>query len=97
MLTRAYAYTWTAYLLVTLLISLTIGLTPLALTILGFISFGLVFAGMMCVLPGTVGHNAEETAGPRFETARNMLRQMRSSLTQIFEPRGVEVRRHRFP
>lgn len=97
MLAKPYAYTWIVFLLVILLTSLTIGLTPLALTILGFISFGLIFAGMMCVLPTIVSHNTENTAGPRFEIVRNTLRHARRSVTHIFTPDGVEVRRHRFP
>lgn len=27
----------------------------------GFVAFGLIFAGMMCVLPGVVAHPPEET------------------------------------
>lgn len=30
--------------------------TLLTLVVFGFIAFGLVFAGMICVLPGTVSH-----------------------------------------
>jgi hypothetical protein len=30
-----------------------------AVTVFGFVSFGLVFVGMMCVLPGVVGHHHE--------------------------------------
>jgi apolipoprotein N-acyltransferase len=30
--------------------------TMLATVIFGFIAFGLIFTGMMCVLPGTVSH-----------------------------------------
>lgn len=36
-------------------------LTMLALTVLGFVSFGLVFMGMMCVLPSTVTHPGTPT------------------------------------
>ena len=32
--------------------------TMFVATVYGFIAFGLIFAGMMCVLPGTVAHPA---------------------------------------
>ncbi|MEQ1605322.1 MAG: hypothetical protein ABL999_10695 [Pyrinomonadaceae bacterium] len=38
--------------------------TMLTLVVFGFIAFGLVWVGMICVLPGTVGHEAVAVKQP---------------------------------
>jgi hypothetical protein len=39
--------------------SLTGAMTMFALVVFGFLAFGLVFIGMMCVLPSSVAHQHE--------------------------------------
>jgi len=47
---------------------LTGTLTMVAIVVFGFVSFGLVFMGMMCVLPSAVSHPAPvEEVRPRKE------------------------------
>lgn len=36
--------------------------SPVVVVAFGFVAFGLIFAGMMCVLPGVVAHPAAEAA-----------------------------------
>lgn len=58
--------TWAFVAFAALLIFLTGNFTPLAGIVFGFIFFGLVFGGMIGVLPSTVGHNAPvEAAKPK--------------------------------
>jgi len=53
---KFYAVTWALFGLFSALIWLTGLMTAPVLVSLGFVTFGLVFTGMMCVLPGTVSH-----------------------------------------
>lgn len=55
-LQKFYTGLWAVYGAVTLGLLLTGSMTMLALTVLGFVAFGLIFMGMMCVLPTIVGH-----------------------------------------
>lgn len=38
--------------------------TMLTAVVFGFIAFGLIFTGMMCVLPGTVSHHSPAGVAP---------------------------------
>lgn len=56
MLTKVYLTIWTAFFGVVALVAVTGYLSMMALVIFGFITFGLIFLGMMCVLPHAVSH-----------------------------------------
>jgi len=60
---KFYAAIWTVFLLVIAAVVLTGNLTTWAIVAFGFASFGLVFMGMMLVLPfvATHGENAPHT------------------------------------
>jgi hypothetical protein len=61
MLTKIYMYTWLAITAAFTAVLVSGSLTPLAIVVFGFVAFGMVFAGMMCVLPVEVSHSAIET------------------------------------
>jgi Na+-transporting methylmalonyl-CoA/oxaloacetate decarboxylase gamma subunit len=58
MLVKIYGMLWVFGIVVAALFFLTGNLTPVVAVVFGFITFGMVFMGMMGVLPSTVGHNA---------------------------------------
>lgn len=58
MMVKIYGMLWVLLVVVAALFLLTGNLTPVAGVVFGFIAFGMVFMGMMGVLPSTVGHNA---------------------------------------
>ncbi|HVE58445.1 MAG TPA: hypothetical protein VNB22_16550 [Pyrinomonadaceae bacterium] len=58
MLVKLYWTLWAAIAFLALLMFVTGNFTMMTLVVFGFVSFGMIFAGMMCVLPSTVGHNA---------------------------------------
>ena len=53
---KAYLYTWGIFLLAALVLFLTGNFTMMASVVFGFMAFGLVFMGMMNVLPLAVSH-----------------------------------------
>jgi len=68
-------------------------LTMLALTVLGFVSFGIIFMGMICVLPTTVTHSAPSpVAVERVSSVRVTLRRFVNAWSH---PVAVEVNRPR--
>ena len=56
---KAYLYTWGFFLLAALVLFLTGNFTMLTAVVFGFFAFGLVFMGMMNVLPLAVAHPSE--------------------------------------
>lgn len=58
MMIKIYAAIWILGLVAAGLFYLTGNLGPIATIFFGFLTFGMVFMGMMGVLPSTVGHNA---------------------------------------
>jgi hypothetical protein len=58
---KAYLYTWGMFLLAALVLFLTGNFTMLTAVVFGFMAFGLVFMGMMNVLPLAVAHQSEPT------------------------------------
>jgi hypothetical protein len=58
MMVKIYALIWVLGLLAAGLFYLTGNLGPIETVVFGFLTFGMIFMGMMGVLPGTVGHNA---------------------------------------
>lgn len=53
---RFYSYLWIVYAAAAGLLWIAGMFTMLTLVVFGFVAFGLVFAGMICVLPGAVSH-----------------------------------------
>ena len=58
MIVKIYALLWVLGLLAAGIFYLSDNLDPIATVVFGFLTFGMVFMGMMGVLPSTVGHNA---------------------------------------
>lgn len=67
MLTKIYAALWLIVALAAGTLFLTGNFTMLTAVALGFISFGLVFMGMMSVLPTSVAHPAPTLIRPKSE------------------------------
>jgi len=53
---KFYSFLWVVFAVSVGILWLGNVLTMVAGVVFGFIAFGLVFTGMMCVLPGTVSH-----------------------------------------
>jgi len=53
---KFYSYLWAVYLASAGVLWLAGLLSLVAVVVFGFIAFGMVFMGMMCVLPGAVSH-----------------------------------------
>lgn len=58
---RFYGYLWILFAVSAGLFLLFGALSMVVVVVYGFIAFGLIFAGMMCVLPGIVAHPTEKT------------------------------------
>lgn len=58
MLAKIYGMLWLAVAMIVLFVYLAGSLTMTAVVVFGFVAFGLVFMGMMGVLPATVVHTA---------------------------------------
>lgn len=59
---KFYGFLWTLFVVSAGVLWLGNVFTMLAAVIFGFIAFGLIFTGMMCVLPATVSHPAVRKA-----------------------------------
>ena len=53
---KFYTYLWIAFFAGWIVVFLAGAFTMLAGVVFGFVAFGLIFAGMMCVLPAQVAH-----------------------------------------
>jgi hypothetical protein len=53
---KFYSFLWVLYFVAAGIMWLAGVLTMMAIVVFGFIAFGMVFMGMMCVLPGAVSH-----------------------------------------
>ena len=71
---KFYGSLWIVYAFVAGILAIGGVFSMLTAVVFGFVAFGLVFAGMICVLPGTVSHppakKAERTPKPRFDSAK---------------------------
>ena len=70
MLTKVYWLTWVAIALFAGIVFLSGNLTTMLLVILGFIAFGMVFMGMMNVLPTAVTHPSPKVSRQVSEEVR---------------------------
>jgi hypothetical protein len=58
MFEKIYAMLWATIAVIAALFLVTGNFTMMTLVAFGFVSFGMIFMGMMCVLPSTVTHQA---------------------------------------
>ena len=92
-LQKFYLGLWITFGLTVVGLEISGNLTMLAVTVLGTICFGIIFMGMMCVLPSTVAHaapiadRAVRVSGPRIT--------LRRLVNAWSHPLGVEVNRTR--
>ena len=71
MLVKMYWTLWAVIAALALLVLITGNFTMLMLVVFGFVAFGMIFMGMMSVLPATVAHPAPpEIPEPKVEKAR---------------------------
>lgn len=102
MIVRIYWTMWAAVLIAALAIFLTGNLTMSAVVVFGFISFGMIFMGMMSVLPATIAHPApprygeEQQATARTKRAPSGMGAVRAFMTERFHPNSVEIRRPKY-
>jgi hypothetical protein len=95
MFVKIYAGMWSVMLAAVLGLVLTGNLTMLTITALGFVSFGLVFMGMMCVLPSTVvhGHGHESETNSVSASPGHASGKVRSLVREFMAPVGIEFRK----
>jgi len=62
MLTKIYLYTWLVTAAAFVLLFLADGMTMNTIVIFGFIAFGMIFMGMIAVLPEIAAHPNKEIA-----------------------------------
>ena len=96
MLTKIYAGTWIVSLAAFLLLFATGNMTMLAIVVFGFIAFGLVFMGMMGVLPATVvhaHHKIQEPVTEPKESLRDRIRDYKETVSS----EAFAVRKPKFP
>jgi len=91
-LQKFYIGLWITFGLTVVGLGVSGNLTMLPLTVLGTICFGIIFMGMMCVLPSTVEH-----AGPSQRPDRGVPKAKRITLRRFVNawshPIGVEIER----
>ena len=97
---KIYTLIWFIVLSVAAMLFLMGNFTMFTGVVFGFIAFGLIFTGMMCVLPSTVGGNTTKSdASPFtgiFTAAGEGVQPLSRFIRRWFDPRGVEIRRPRF-
>lgn len=99
MFARIYAGLWAAFLLLVLLLFVTGNLTNTVSVSLGFVCFGLIFMGMMCVLPTTVTHHhhgEEPELAPEPNRSEAKPARREGGIKAWVFPDGPEVRRPHF-
>ena len=62
MLAKLYVYTWAVIAAVFLLFTVAGAMTMFNLVVFGFAAFGMIFMGMIAVLPSMVDHPVEEVS-----------------------------------
>lgn len=100
MLTKIYALIWLAVAFAAGVFFLTGNFTMVTAVVFGFILFGLVFMGMMSVLPATVAHPApareRNPAGTSDLQPTPVLDGLRAIKAELLSSEGVEIRKPRF-
>jgi len=65
---KFYSFLWVLYFVAVAALWLAGVFTLLTTVVFGFIAFGFVFMGMMCVLPGAVSHPHTESKSSRISS-----------------------------
>ena len=103
MLTKIYMMLWFAVLFTAGAIFVTGSFTMLTAVVFGFITFGLVFMGMMSVLPATVAHRkpvqmvVSVEARPTTKRPISIAERVHAFTTELISANGVEVRKPKYP
>ena len=71
MSSRFYSFLWIACAIIAGALWIAGYFSMLTLVVFGFVAFGLIFIGMMCVLPGTVSHPPVQKTTEHRESVRN--------------------------
>jgi len=96
MFVKIYAGMWAVFFAALLALFLLGSLTLMAVVIAGFVSFTLVFMGMMCVLPTRVGPHAETDVTEAPKTGPSLTERTRAKVKSLTEPNGIEIRKPHF-
>jgi hypothetical protein len=101
-LTKVYFALWGVLALTAAVIFITGNMTMLALVVFGAFSFGLVFMGMMGVLPILVTHPemgmSQKAPKPaKKPVAREAAARVGSSVAGWFDTKGVSVQKPKYP
>lgn len=101
MLTKIYAALWFTVVFAAGILFLAGNFTMLTAVVFGFITLGLVFAGMMCVLPVSVAHPTANVQVPSQEQQVirepiSVLQRPRTFMAEWLTPNGVEIRKPKF-
>ena len=96
---RSYKLTWLLFLAIVALTFLTGNLTPIAGLVFGHILFGMIFMGMIAVLPASISHPAP--AGPGIFTVigralRSLSGKLGESSHSWMSSNSVEVRHPKY-
>ena len=98
MLTKIYTGLWIATLAAALALFLAGNMTMLAWVVFGFVAFGLVFMGMMGVLPAMVVHAHHDVANATaIADAPQNLRGRLRDYTETLSTETLAVRKPKFP
>ena len=94
-LQKAYAGAWIAFGIVIGVLLVSGNMTMLAISALGFVCFGMIFLGMICVLPTSVTHPGV----PRTKTLAERWRfeTLRTYLKSWLHPIAFKQQRQRHP
>jgi len=94
--TKAYFALWVLLGVVAGIVFLTGNMTMMAVVVFGFISFGMVFMGMMGVLPFAVTHNKPAAEPKPVKRSQPKAAAKVSAVTGWFDPAAVAIK-HRHP
>jgi len=98
-ITKVYFALWGLLLLAGAVIFLIGGMTPMTLVVFGFISFGMVFMGMMGVLPILVTHAEPEKAIkiPKERVVKEPAAKLSGAMASFFGSKGIPVNKPKYP
>ena len=102
MLTKIYAAVWIIVAITAAILVLTGNFSALAVVAFGFITFGLIFMGMMAVLPYEVSHpksgksKVVSEAAIRRRPSSGIIEHAREFAGELLSSEGVEVRKPRY-
>lgn len=99
MITKVYFMLWGLLFLAAAVIFLIGSMTPMTLVVFGFISFGMVFMGMMGVLPILVTHPEPVKAMkvPKERAVKEPSAKLSGAMAGFFEPHGIRVQKPKYP